>query len=135
MREIKFRYYDKKYKFMWRVRSIDFSDGSARLESDENIFVYDCLQCGKERKCYSPFRYVQLSELMQYTGLKDENGIEAYHKDLISAAGYSNWIIEWNKDGWYMKTTNIDEKYYHTIPDDFIIIGNQFENPELLKEQ
>ena len=68
-----------------------------------------------------------------YTGLKDENGKEAYHKDLISTGGYSNWIIEWHKDGWYMKTTNIDEKHYHAIPDDFIIIGNQFENPELLE--
>ncbi len=69
----------------------------------------------------------------QYTELKDKNGEEAYHKDKVSALGYSNWIIEWYNNGWKLKQEDIEN--YQEIPDDFIIIGNIYENPELLKEK
>ena len=73
--------------------------------------------------------------IMQYIGLKDKNGSgkKAYHKDIISAYGYSNWIIEWYKNGWYLK--QFDCENYKEIPEDFIIIGNIYENPELLEDK
>jgi hypothetical protein len=69
---------------------------------------------------------VRLETVGQYTGLHDKNGKEAYHKDLISAYGYSNWIVEWHKNGWYLKQHNIEN--YKEIPKDFIIMGNIFES-------
>lgn len=71
--------------------------------------------------------------LMQYIGLKDSNNKEAYHKDKIGALGYSNWVIEWYNNGWKLKQEDVEN--YQEIPSSFVIIGNIYENPELLKKR
>ena len=70
---------------------------------------------------------------MQYIGLKDNNGKEAYHKDEVSALGYSNWTIEWHNNGWKLKQEDIEN--YQEIPNDFIIIGYIYENLESLEDK
>ena len=126
MREIKFR--------AWNTFNNKFEGGVQRIPV--NIMVYfDLKGLDEDYIAESGTYFDEKTIIMQYTGLKDKNGKEAYHKDLISASGYSNWIIDWHKNGWYMKTTEIDEKHYHLIPDNFIIIGNFYENLELLKNK
>jgi len=82
--------------------------------------------------------------LMQYTGLKDKNGVEIYEGDVLALWEYetkfparkynddSNCIVEWSVKfgGWY------DIRHDHRIniypSDRYEIIGNIYQNPELL---
>lgn len=92
--------------------------------------------------------------IMQYTGLKDKNGKEIYELDIIKTIyknGYSlsevcfgdydngiHYDGEESGNGWYVKERSTIWKdisiqaFRQTIGE---IIGNIYENPELLKEQ
>jgi len=140
MREIKFRYYDSKNKIMWKVRSVDFSNrGFVQLESesDGKDFVYDCLRCGEEFKCYSPFKIIEISELMQYTGLKDKNGKEIYEGDILGTPDIVNVTVYWFEQGgrWNGKYhgKSKDCEINDTVSYASKVIGNIYENPKLLK--
>lgn len=72
----------------------------------------------------------------QFTGLKDNErtkeypeGKEIYEGDIIS---YKNAVIEWGEDGYCMRfRSGIAESGIRN--DESEVIGNRFENPELLK--
>ncbi len=74
-------------------------------------------------------------ELMQYTGLEDINGKEIYEGDIISI-GDKNilYFIEWHDnglEGWQIGNSNwIGLSYWKN---DISVVGNKFENPELLE--
>lgn len=84
--------------------------------------------------------------LMRYTGLKDKNGKEIYEGDLVRqkqkfADGYQIFLIAWGHIGWFpeLKARKL-EKMMHKIEgendadwEQFEVIGNIYENPELLK--
>ena len=69
-------------------------------------------------------------EVMQYTGLKDKHGKEIYEGDIVS---YILWL-----DGEKRKTivANVDKFRFAVNEDmygDIEVIGNIYENPELVK--
>lgn len=76
-------------------------------------------------------------ELMQFTGLTDKNGKEAYHKDIVRRDD-NLYVIEWhdNLAGWYLKP--IYGGWHGMVGNDMAlmckIIGNIYENSNLLKE-
>ena len=81
-------------------------------------------------------------EIMQFTGLHDKNGNEIYEGDIIIHdyldGEITHSVIEWYRTGWYAKSLEDPTKQvagYLELENckNIEVIGNIYENPELLK--
>jgi len=120
-REIKFRAWDKGNKMM--------------MDSDDIMLLQLPLEEVKDTNLFS---------FMQFTGLKDKNGKEAYFNDLVKLIGSTDiWEIKQDDFGIPVFETNAyNDNEYKIVEfkdffqefkrDDFEVIGNIYENPELL---
>jgi uncharacterized phage protein (TIGR01671 family) len=88
-------------------------------------------------------KYPEGTPVMQYTGLKDKNGKEMFSKDIIEMVGGQRGVIEWVEELGCFQIVIFEngEEYTATIysrQEDGTnmnrkVIGNIYENPELLK--
>ena len=77
-------------------------------------------------------------ELMQYTGLKDKNGVEIYEGDILRIGSSLIEEVKWVGVGDWVgaKQPMVGFISYETIyPKPIEVIGNIYENPELLRSQ
>lgn len=76
-------------------------------------------------------------ELMQFTGLKDKNGAEIFEGDILQIDGYeSAYPVEWSDGVFYTTHYSDFSPLYKVMECDgyrIKIIGNIYENPELLE--
>ena len=80
--------------------------------------------------------------LMQSTGLEDKNGTEIYEGDIVQAVAFLKWIgiVKYDTekaafmlDGVNDTHTRDNYVYMSQFDDDFEILGNIYENPELME--
>ena len=139
MREYKFRVWDTENKEMLKVQELDFEDtfygGRLSIRTDQ----------------YNDYFDIEDMILMQYTGLKDKNGKEIYEGDIVKVKLYkgeeekyfigkveyfgSNFIVDTDNNSEYhiydLDGFGIDYRYNL---EDCEVIGNIYDNPELLEE-
>ena len=137
MREYKFRCWDTENKEMLKVQELDFEDtfygGRLSIRTDK----------------YNDYFDMEDMVLMQYTGLKDKNGKEIYEGDIIhinnNLLDEFNYLIVWNEEYLRYYLFSIDKKsinrlggileaHLGSMKDKIEIIGNKWDNPELLEE-
>jgi len=130
MRELIFRAWDKKEKKF--ITSFAVINGNCYVEknSDDDSYV-DVISDGAVKTYYSSWATYQKvdAELTQYTGLKDKNGKEIYEGDILQSI-HGNYTFVYFLAGCFWAGTELLKDRFL---DSLNIVGNKFENPELLE--
>jgi YopX protein len=73
---------------------------------------------------------------LQFTGLVDKNGREIYDGDIVSNETFPKLLVNWMEKylSWTVSDLNLNVGFLSYF-DNFVVIGNQFENPELLENK
>lgn len=123
MRDIKFRAYIKDEGRLLNVNLIDFDDEYVRVwdeygENEEEWFLKDC-------------------ELMQYTGINGSIWEGGIVRDISNGNAY---IVEYNQSQGNFGLAEVSDVrklwsfYGFGSPGPYKVIGNKFQNPELLED-
>lgn len=139
MREIKFKAYHSEYG-VGSVISMSFYEKTREINGDTECYAYYPKMNDSLLTSYNDV------ELMQYTGLKDKNGAEIYEGDILSTDLSRPYLIVEFRNGAFMYQCHDSGRNYY----DFMepanerlkintkyheVIGNIYENPELLERK
>lgn len=124
MREFKFRFWNSKDGILWKHDEL----AMIIMEGTKLTPLYDC---GSE---YREIEDAENITTMQYTGLKDIDGIEVYEGDILSHTKSGKEYlckVVYSNSGFYTHGIN-----FRTInplaTSNKRVVGNIYENPELL---
>ena len=128
MRKIKFR--AKMTGFQGNVFGTPgnvYQDKDYKHEWFDSIFFQD----ENGNKCQE---YIDCHTLSEFTGLTDKNGIEIYENDILKSE--LGWIfaVKWdNENARFIGSNNKNQLIYVGREPKATVIGNIFDNPELLR--
>ncbi|OPY20967.1 MAG: YopX protein [Methanobacterium sp. PtaU1.Bin097] len=144
MREIRFRAWNKELKRMHKVERIDWH--FERGDSLDMVYLIP-----EDRGDDHPELRIHDVELLEYTGLKDVNGVEIYEGDILAVNRpheIINMVCKWVEEfGCFMFCFKLDSKpkligggclsidqFGEPYNKKAAVIGNIYENPELLED-
>lgn len=131
MREIKFRAWVKPLNIMQPVVNMNFYE----ILDSYKVIVAGCgeLDCGLCEDEYSE----EDVAIMQYTGIKDKNGREIYEGDILKEGNIITQVVFY-KNAYKERLISSPLNHLRNIfplSMNAEIIGNIFENPELIKKE
>ena len=128
-REIKFRFWGK------------FGELNEEDDECEMEMLYGDRFCFFESEPINDLFDCRNFQVMQYTCLKDKNGKEIYEGDILTNSYGKIDVVIFYENGFFGKSkSNMGKNYYwyNPLSSDYIknkeVIGNIYENPELLKK-
>jgi uncharacterized phage protein (TIGR01671 family) len=130
MREIKFRVWDKKNKRMEKASL--YNSLSSYDPGKWKIVDWDGDGREGDKREIDGINLI----LIQYTGLKDKNGKEIYEGDILDWRGaYRTVYWDDNQGAWYAKNQpeGTPTLLIDIITVGYWVVGNIYENPELIK--
>lgn len=125
--KLKFRAWDKHDKKMYKIDVLNLWEDKVEMLE----------------KRVDEVRGFKAVDIMQSTGMLDKDGIEVFEGDIIKPVGFASWIgsVEYSPETatFVLKDHNNDflrsePVFLSQFTDGLKILGNVYENPELLKE-
>ena len=123
-REIKFRAWDKRRSQMSEVFGLQWDARGVAVDVLDDRDSDNWERSGD-------------FELMQYTGLKDKNGREIYEGDVVTLNSEMRHaaVVKFEDGAFKVVNRNVFEDLYGSYSSPRAeVIGNIYENPDLLKE-
>ena len=116
---------------------------SRRYIINDTESIYHCPRCDREETREVWFAVIP-ETVSQFTGLYDKNGARIWENDIVIIGGANRpTVVEFLSGSWQCVKKYTDKgrekeySYLHRLeydnPNKYEVIGNRFDNPELLK--
>ena len=122
-----------------RFKFRSYGKPNSIIEGMQNIYTFEEIEGGyfnvKVDKGWLSFVKEEDLKIMQCTGLEDKNGKLIYEGDIVKDLIIPEifYIVKWFNSGFYLEST-ISGSFLKFNDTQQEVIGNIYENPELLEE-
>ncbi|CYU74301.1 hypothetical protein HO918_10875 [Streptococcus suis] len=121
-----------KFRFWYREKGC-FVDDSLYLDSLGNVYRDVTVDFFGPKAIENPIRPLEYIEVMQSTGLFDKNGKEIFEGDVVNIFGEKLSQIYYSEGAFCVEVLNGGTPLHVYLSEHLEIIGNIYENPELVE--